>query len=130
MVNWTRFAKRPDKSWINSLAHSPSRVPTSQLGTNFVSAWAPAGERLIYQGLFVKALDSVDSEKLPVETVLGWPGSVSADGRYLAYTDVLPETSGDIWILDLEDLGPPTAFADGPNLCQDSPLCHCLATDG
>ena len=84
-------------------------------GVNFVSAWSPLGDRLFYQGLFWKALDSIDSQRLPVEANLGWVGSVSSDGRYLAYTDVEPATSGDIWIVDLDDPGPPTGFAHSPD---------------
>ncbi len=84
-------------------------------GVNYLSAWSPLGDRLFYQGLYWKALDSIESQTLPVENNLGWPGSVSPDGRYLAYTDVEPETSGNIWIVDLDDPGQPTGFAGGPD---------------
>ena len=108
---------RQDDSGRNIYLYDVNRPTVERFtseGINYISAWMPTGEGLIYQRLFSKSLDSVNSEKLPVETNLGWPGSVSPDGRYLAYADVLPESSGDIWILDLEDPGPPTVFADGP----------------
>src|ERR1035437_10549180 len=38
VVNGTRCRNRPAKSLINSVAHRPSRVPTNQQGTSFVSA--------------------------------------------------------------------------------------------
>jgi eukaryotic-like serine/threonine-protein kinase len=76
--------------------------------------WTPDGTRLVAaspgaggQNLYSLRLDGSGGPELLVESRHPlWPGSISADGRWLAFVESNPTTGNDIWILDLEAGGP------------------------
>ena len=78
-----------------------------------LAVWSHDGQRIIYSepgdasaaNLWWRAADgSGDAEQLaPAHEMGWWPTHVSSDGHWLAFYEILPGTSRDIWLMDLED---------------------------
>ena len=78
-----------------------------------MAIWSHDEQRIIYTEasaasaprLMWRAADgSGDAEQLDSDHDLAWwPTGVSSDGRWLAFYEIHPETSRDIWLMDLED---------------------------
>jgi serine/threonine-protein kinase len=69
--------------------------------------WSPDGKHIAYNssqtGLFwIRSDGSGSPEQLTKSEHILFPGSFSPDGKRLAYTEVIPETGFDIWMLPLE----------------------------
>ena len=73
--------------------------------------WSADGRSIIFSAylggqvsnLFLQNADGTGAAKQLVQSLLHCdPGSVSADGRWLAYGESSPETGRDLWTLDLE----------------------------
>ena len=90
-----------------------SRRPVQADGA-LMAIWSHDGQHIIYSepatsaaptSLMWRAADgSGDAEQLGPEHELGWwPTHASSDGRWLAFYEIHPETSRDIWLMDLED---------------------------
>ncbi len=79
-------------------------------GNNSLPAWSPDGKRLAFASdrdgqwnLFsVSADGSGAAEPLQKSENPQMPGSWSADGRFLAFTEFAPKTGPDIWVLTLD----------------------------
>ena len=91
--------------WLHDVDRGASMRFTFD-GTHYISCWTPDGHRLTFhsdhagQGIFWKPIEgSGPQEELSVREQFQWPGTWSPDGTVLAYTEVSPLTSGDIWIL-------------------------------
>lgn len=78
-------------------------------GNNGVSIWAPDGQRIVFSSdrdgalnLYSKGVGGTGAiERLSVSDNAQFPSSWSPDGERLVYTELAPETSLDIWILEL-----------------------------
>jgi serine/threonine-protein kinase len=78
-------------------------------GSAHVPVWLPDGRRLVYSSdvdgpfnLFVRPADgSGTAERLTSGPVHEDPGSLSRDGRWLAYAVAAPKTAADIWSFDM-----------------------------
>ena len=100
---------------------------------NIAPVWTPDGEFLIVSSSpgwrlhRVRADGSAPPEPLPTgEGTWQHPGSVTPDGRFLAYFQVGKSTKHDIWILPLECGGEPRVFLQTPAF-EDHPA---ISPDG
>jgi Tol biopolymer transport system component len=79
--------------------------------------WAPDGRSLVFasaQGappnLFIKSLDTQgDPRRLTTNTIMQFPQSWSRDGT-IAFTQVNPNTAGDVWVVPASGGQPPRAL--------------------
>jgi eukaryotic-like serine/threonine-protein kinase len=93
--------------WVADLAEGgdPRRITFG--GSHHLPVWTQDG-RIIYAkgspgNLFIKsASPSDDEEQLAQSPRDQLPGSVSPDGRWLAYSEDVPKRSMDIWLMSLE----------------------------
>src|SRR5262249_9608732 len=101
-----------DDVWVYDVDRGSLSRRTSE-GENFFPEWTPDGQRLFFtsnpSGLFTLFWTSADGsgpvEQLtqlsssPVGTV---PGSMSPDGKTIAFVRIDPTTGDDIWTLRLD----------------------------
>ena len=91
-------------------------------GTNFMPVWAGGGSRIAFfsrragpTNLFWKASDgSGVAERLTTTGYTQLPSSWSPDGKLLAFTELDPDTGGDLWVLPLEGDRKPQPFLKTP----------------
>jgi hypothetical protein len=85
--------------------------------------WAPDGSRLIAawreaqtgrQSIASIPLSGAQPERLVESPHLLWPGSVTKDGKWLAYVESNPTTGNDIWIAGLTPKVAPRALLNTP----------------
>jgi serine/threonine-protein kinase len=84
--------------------------------------WTPDGKRIVYRGtrsgfrnLYWKAVDgSGEEERLTTSPNIQGPGSISRDGKWLAYYELDPVSGYDIWVLPLDGDRKPQAFLQTP----------------
>ena len=84
--------------------------------------WTPDGERITFQSvrlgprnLFWKPANGAgDAERLLESELPNTAQSWSPDGKLLAFSEVHPNSNGDIWILPLEGEGKPELFLRTP----------------
>ncbi|MEE8350438.1 MAG: hypothetical protein V3R94_12760, partial [Acidobacteriota bacterium] len=85
--------------------------------------WTPDGKRITFQStrigtqdLFWKPADGTGAAEQLLETALSkTPHSWSPDGKFLAYTEQNPTSSGDIWLLPFERERKPEPFLRTPS---------------
>ena len=85
--------------------------------------WTPDGKRIVFsstrlgsQNMFWKPADGTGAAERLLESALGHtPQSWSPDGKFLAFTEVHPISSGDIWVLPLEGERTPWPFLQTPS---------------
>ena len=85
--------------------------------------WTPDGKRIVFsstrlgpQIMFWKLADGTGAAEQLLEGALGHtPHSWSPDGKLLAFTELHPTSSGDIWVLPLEDESKPWPFLQTPS---------------
>jgi serine/threonine-protein kinase len=101
------FARGQSELWAGHL----DRAAMTQLtrdGAAFEPIWSPdcrtiafAWNRTGVENIYTVGLESGDAPRPLFESPFSnTPGSWSADGRWLAYTERHPQTSGDIWLWD------------------------------
>jgi serine/threonine-protein kinase len=95
--------------WIEDLERGGSTRVTAG-GVHFTPRWTSDGSRIVYaaglpnQNLYWKAADvSASEERLTTSDYPQFAGSVSPDGRMLAYVEFHPVSNADIWVLPLRD---------------------------
>ena len=84
--------------------------------------WTPDGKRVTFQStrfgprnLFWKPADGTGAEELLLESELPHMAhSWSPDGKVLAFSEILPSTNADIWVLPLEGERKPQLFLRTP----------------
>src|SRR5262249_39050572 len=97
--------------WTYDLGREALTRLTFEGNLNFNPKWTPDGKRIEFNSnragpinLFWKLADgSGGVERLTTSEFLNSPSSFSPDGQLLAYIEVNPTTSYDIWILRLSD---------------------------
>jgi eukaryotic-like serine/threonine-protein kinase len=94
-------------------------------GAHF-ALWAPDGSRLVAatakavgqeqgQGIYsIPVTGSGQPERLVASQFLLWPGSISGDGRWLAYVESNPVTGNDIWVAGLNPVVAPQPIIQTP----------------
>jgi serine/threonine-protein kinase len=99
-----------DDIWTYAIARGRFARLTFTHGNHQAPAWSPDGSRIIYgldrlgvRRLAWRAADGSDAEELltPPE-FYQTPGSISADGKILAYTEDRPQTSSDLYVMPLQ----------------------------
>ena len=102
-------SNRSSDVWVYELERDIMTRLTSGPTAEFDPFWTPAGKRIIFSlespvyNLFWKAADGSSAEEPLLSSGNDkYPGSVSADGKTLAYAEQHPETRFDLWVLPLE----------------------------
>src|SRR5437867_1446867 len=86
-----------------------SRLTFTGQGNSY-PLWTPDGKHLVFKSgngdeysvQWIRADGGGEAQRLLQGRNLIIPYSLSPDGRRLAYSDLKPETSGDIWTLPLD----------------------------
>jgi len=124
--------------WLYDFSRATLTPLTTGSGSSQAPRWTPDGKRIVYRGtrtgfrnLWWKTVDdSMSEERLASGERTQHPGSWSADGQWLVYTEISLETGPDVWALPAGGDRKPrvivrTPFDDGyPRLSPDG---HWLA---
>ena len=109
--------------WVYELDRDILTRLTSGPTAEFNPRWTPDGERIIFSlerpvfNLFWKAADGSGAEELLLTSGNdSYPGSVSADGKTLAFAAQNSETRFDVWVLPLEGERQPKPFVQTPSV--------------
>jgi len=104
-----RLTAANDDLWVYDTARGALTRLTAEGGDQQMPVWTPDGRRVAYgsvvraeMGLFWKSPDGGAPELLLKAEHQVFPGSFSPDGATLAYTEVNPESQGDIWLLPVK----------------------------
>ena len=104
-----RLTAANDDLWIYEIARGALTRLTAEGGDQQMPVWTPDGQRVAYgsvlraeMGLYWKSPDGGAPELLLKAEHQVFPGSFSPDGATLAYTEVNPESQGDIWLLPVK----------------------------
>ncbi len=84
--------------------------------------WSPDGSRIVFRSnrtglgdLYQKLTSGAGAEELLVASdQLKAPSSWSADGRFLLYLSIDPQTNGDLWVLPMAGDRTPSVFLKTP----------------
>ena len=103
----TIFAGGHTDLWIGHLGRAAMTQLTRE-GSAFEPVWSPDCRTLEFSwnrtgvaNIYTMAIESGEAPRVLFESSFSSaPGSWSADGQWLAYTERHPETSGDVWLWD------------------------------
>ena len=103
----TVFTRGQTDLWTGHLDRAAMTQITRE-GSAFEPVWSPDCRTIAFSwnrtgiaNIFTVAIESGEAPRVLFESPFSSaPGSWSADGRWLAYTERHPETSGDIWLWD------------------------------
>jgi eukaryotic-like serine/threonine-protein kinase len=103
----TAFARGQSELWAGHLDRAAMTQMTRE-GAAFEPIWSPDCRTIAFSwnrtgvaNIYTVAIESGDPPRVLFESPFSdAPGSWSADGRWLAYTERHPQTSGDIWLWD------------------------------
>lgn len=124
--------------WIYDLSRDTLTRLTFEGDLNLNSVWTPDGQRILFQSPFSQGLGGISWQRADgsggLERLFSRdssivPMSMSPDGQFLAFIDVNPATSNDIWILRMNDRTA-TPFLQTPfteSVPQFSPDGHWLS---
>ena len=109
--------------WIEDLERGGTAVRLTFGGIHHAPIWSADGRRVIYskgesgqENLFWRSADgSGDEERLTTGRQQHVAGSVSPDGRLLAYAEATATRGFDIQLLPLQPRGEPRLFIGSPN---------------
>ena len=105
----TVFARGHTDLWTGHLDRAAmTGASRTREGAAFEPVWSPDCRTIMYSwnrtgvaNIYTVAIESGEAPRVLFESPFSSaPGSWSADGRWLAYTEHHPETSGDIWLWD------------------------------
>jgi serine/threonine-protein kinase len=105
--------------WLYDLFRETLTRFTFEGSTNLGAVWTRDGKRIVFESnragpmnLFWQLADgSGGPERLTTSENLNIPGSLSPDGRLLAFAEVNPATGYDIWIMQMGDPSPSSGQA-------------------
>lgn len=94
--------------------------------------WRPDGSGLVYAraidtppNLYFKRFDRDGPDtRLFFDRIQCFPQGFSPDGRWLAYVTITPETSNDIWLLDMSGTAGPDGFPRRPLVASRATEFH------
>ena len=103
----TVFTRGQTDLWAGHLDRAAMTQITRE-GSAFEPVWSPDCRTIAFSwnrtgvaNIYTVAIESGEAPRVLFESPFSSaPGSWSADGRWLAYTERHPETSGDIWLWD------------------------------
>lgn len=103
----TVFTRGQTDLWIGHLDRA-AMTQITRKGSAFEPVWSPDCRAITFSWnrtgvatIYTVAIESGDAPRVLFESPFSSaPGSWSADGRWLAYTELHPETSADIWLWD------------------------------
>ena len=103
----TVFSRGQTHLWTGHVDRAAMTQITRQ-GSAFEPIWSPDCRTITFSwnrtgvaNIYTVAIESGDPPRILFESPLSAaPGSWSADGRWLAYTERHPETSADVWLWD------------------------------
>jgi Tol biopolymer transport system component len=105
------ITERESQTWTYDISRGTLTRSTFQGNNNLDAIWTPDGNRIVFtsnrdgqRNLFWQLADgSGGLERLATSASLQIPGSLSADGQFLAYGEVDARTGYDLWVLRLSD---------------------------
>jgi Tol biopolymer transport system component len=105
------ITERESQIWTYDISRRTLTRSTFQGNNNLDAIWTPDGKRIVFtsnrdgqRNLFWQLADgSGGLERLATSVSLQIPGSLSADGQFLAYGEVDARTGYDLWVLRLSD---------------------------
>jgi Tol biopolymer transport system component len=104
--------------WIQDLARGTRTRLTFDTALDYPLAWSPSGDRVFYvegvggaPAIRSKAADGTGEVSTHAS---GDFGTLSPDGKHLAYTVRDPRTKEDLWVLSLEGDGKPELLLQTP----------------
>lgn len=100
-----------EELWLHDLENGTAAQLSAASVINNLPVWSPDGKRVLFNslrsppGLYDVSADLSGTSELlhPRGEHILVPGSFSADGRVLAYTELNSRTLGDLWTLSLAD---------------------------
>ena len=106
--------------WVYDIEREVSTRVTFDDASDADQVWSPDGRFLAFSSereqprsvYRTRADGSGEVERLTTGDRIAFPWSWSDDGRRLVYGEVHPETSGDIWVLPLDEDREPEVFAN------------------
>jgi hypothetical protein len=123
-----RSANTPGDVWVFQVGRSGGSRLTTEGGRDFGAEWTPNGRELIYSSehptydLYRRVADaSRPAEPLVSGGYDRYTGTVSRDGRLLAFVFSAPNSGAELWTVSLRgEPAPKRYFANGFNLAHPS----------
>ena len=92
--------------WVYDVKGGRSTRLTIGVGTTFAPIWTPDGRYIVYQGVgglyWVRSDGGSQPQQLTKSRNIQYPYSFTPDGKRMAYMEVAPTTTYDIWTVPLE----------------------------
>jgi serine/threonine-protein kinase len=92
--------------WVYDVKGGRSTRLTIGVGTTFIPLWTPDGRYIVYQGVggmyWTRSDGGSQPQQLTQSKNIQYPYSFTPDGTRLAFMEVAPTTSYDIWTVPLE----------------------------
>jgi len=117
--------------WLVDLARGGATALSTGKGRNDTPVWSPDGTRVVWSGdrdgsqkFFVKAANDTAPEtvlfssEVPFKAPTAW----SPDGKWIIETQLDPDTSQNVWLLDASGGKAPTLLVRGPTRDNGGPV--------
>ena len=92
--------------WVYDLKGSRSTRLTIGVGSNLTPTWTPDGKNVVYQGpggmFWTRADGGSQPQQLTQSKNLQYPSSFAPDGKRMAFLEISPTTSYDLWTVPME----------------------------
>jgi Tol biopolymer transport system component len=109
--------------WVVDLARGGATPLSTGKGRNDSAVWSPDSTRVVWaadrdgtQNFLVKVVNDAAAETslFSSEVPFKGPNTWSADGKSIIFTQLDPESSQNVWLLDASGTKPPTPLVRGP----------------